>query len=422
MQEKKQYRFWQIWMRTVLPICFITVAAGFVIICLIMFTVIMMQINRSSEIAWELSEELSVSELPEHMNEMDPLNLEVFHMVAAIYDRTGNIVYHSDVNTYFGDKIYKKEVYQDMLETISTLEGNYDSMIYEDISSPFCYIYTYGAKGIVSEEGYSLVYAGVNAPWMMYGDRFIFIGLVILGLMVLLTYIIAKSNYKIYIERLEMENYYKFMANALAHDLKTPLMIVSGYAENLLENVHNEKKEHYANAIVKTVSDVNQMVEEMLQFTGNEQNRQQLEKEDYNIRKATEEVLEKYQNRIQEKDIIVSIQGHACVPASKQQMNRVLDNLVGNAVKYTPWHGAINIVIDEKEYRITNTAAAIPKRKIKELWKPFVKGDKVRNDIGGNGLGLAIVKQILEQHNLPHIMYSEENSVTVRIGLEAIPH
>ena len=64
-----------------------------------------------------------------------------------------------------------------------------------------------------------------------------------------------------------MEADYSGKVNALAHGLKTPMMVISGYSENFLAEVQVEKREHYAEKILENVSKMNGIVEEMLEFT-----------------------------------------------------------------------------------------------------------------------------------------------------------
>lgn len=72
-------------------------------------------------------------------------------------------------------------------------------------------------------------------------------------------YLTRKSRY-------ERQEYRRNMTNVMAHDLKTPLMAMSGYAENLLANVHTDKRQQYAEAISENVRKMNGMIEQMLEI------------------------------------------------------------------------------------------------------------------------------------------------------------
>ncbi|ENQ3105731.1 GHKL domain-containing protein [Bacillus cereus] len=93
-------------------------------------------------------------------------------------------------------------------------------------------------------------------------------------------------------------------------------------------------------------------------------------------------------------------------------LKKVLENLITNAIKYSPNSMNINIDLVEEQdqyvFSIENEGAHIPDEDVKNIFKEFYRVDKLRNKkTGGNGLGLVIVKVILEAH---HIQYDIENN------------
>lgn len=229
------------------------------------------------------------------------------------------------------------------------------------------------------------------------------------------SFLITFYFYRIYQARYLLEQYRRNTSNALAHDLKTPLMAISGYAENLRANVHTEKKDYYADAIANSVNDMNHIVEQMLEFAKAEKLEVIKKTESVDLRSMTETVLEQFQFMLEEKMIHVCIKGEVCIEADRELMNRAVENLIGNAVVHTPGNQNIYIEMDKKHYRITNTGVAVSNQKLERLWEPFVKGDDARGCGNGTGIGMALIKEILDAHRFGYDLSSENDSFTVTV-------
>ena len=104
-----------------------------------------------------------------------------------------------------------------------------------------------------------------------------------------------------------------------------------------------------------------------------------------------EDILSKYTLLLHEKEIVYSVSGNAEVHAEKAAMETIIENLISNAVKYTPNDGTLKITIDKKHMTVIN--AVSEKIETKELKRPFVRGDAARSNADGNGLGLAIAER-----------------------------
>lgn len=135
-------------------------------------------------------------------------------------------------------------------------------------------------------------------------------------------------------------------------------MAVSGYAENLLENVHTEKREYYVQAILNSVGRMNGILESMLQLTNSNSIKSSLNQQEVNLLELTEDVLAQYRDLLEKKAIQTSVEGEAVVTADVVLMRRVIDNLVNNAVKYTPNGKSISIRMSDYEYEIENTGVS----------------------------------------------------------------
>lgn len=219
--------------------------------------------------------------------------------------------------------------------------------------------------------------------------------------------ILAGQTYKTYRKREELEQFRRDTTNALAHDLKTPLSIISGYAQNLRENVRTEKREHYAAGIQSNVERMDKILREMLELSGLEAGLLPIKSEEVSLQAVCTRVLDRYRQICAEKLIQIGLEGEAVVKADPSLMERVIDNLFVNALDHTPAGGRIGIEISAGTFKLFNSGSHIPEEKIKEIWLPYKKGDESRGGTKGTGLGLAIARTILE---LFHFSYGAENT------------
>ena len=184
------------------------------------------------------------------------------------------------------------------------------------------------------------------------------------------------------------EDYQRNLTNSLAHDLKTPLMAIEGYAENLLDGMMTEEeKTKYLNSIVNSVKYTDKIILDTLELNTLE-SRSGNKNEEFGLRQIGEKAFEKYKTILEENGIKLSFDGDSQVCADKKAVERIIENLVSNAVKYTEKGGIIKVAAGKKHISITNTVRK--KLDVSKFKQPFVKGDSSRSGMNGNGLGLAI--------------------------------
>lgn len=208
--------------------------------------------------------------------------------------------------------------------------------------------------------------------------------------------ILSKQTYRTYKNREELEKQRRETTNALAHDLKTPLSIISGYAQNLMENVHTEKREHYARSIETNVKRMDKIIQEMLELSRLESKSFQIVFEDVSLHKVCAKIIERYDKIFKEKNIKLSVEGDAVIIADNSLIERVIDNFFVNALNNTPDAGTINITISNNTLEFYNSGSHIPEEMLKEIWLPYKKLDDSRSNTKGTGLGLSIASTILE--------------------------
>lgn len=208
--------------------------------------------------------------------------------------------------------------------------------------------------------------------------------------------IIARVRYTRKRTAYEVDSYRRKTTNAMAHDLKSPLMAISGYAENLVKNPGAEKTTYYAQNILDTVKDMDQMIANILQLSKLEEAKVKLKLEEVSLDALLQKQLAKYHDRLDEKQITVKAAGSATVPCDVELMGHLLDNLLSNAVKYSKEESEITIQISDHEVMVSNVMKSDLQVEPDALLEAFVKGDNARNNTEGNGLGLSIVKNIAD--------------------------
>ena len=225
---------------------------------------------------------------------------------------------------------------------------------------------------------------------------------------------VATNFHRIYKKERMLQERQRDFSNALAHDLKTPMMAISGYTENLAEQTHPEKQEYYIKGIQSNISYMNELVGQILELAKLD-HEIELRKEQINLRGLVEKVVTMHEKMAEEKQLEVQVTGEANIYADGGYMERVMANLLKNALEFSPEHQSVFIKLSQTNVEISNTGVEISREKLEDMWKPFVKGDKRRSREAGHGLGLAIVKEILDMHEFGYEMASENGSVTVKI-------
>lgn len=256
-----------------------------------------------------------------------------------------------------------------------------------------------------ASEFWTVIARDVNL-WDQAGPTLIFVWGSCLVILMIAAFILASQTYKTYQKREELERQRQETTKALAHDLKTPLSIISGYAQNLMENIHTEKREYYAGNIQNNVTRMDKIIREMLELTRLESGSLPIQWEDVSLGQVGTEIMNRYKLVCDEKSIMTCLEGDAVLKADYSLMARVIDNFFINALDHTPAGGVIRIRIFDNTLEIYNSGSNIPEEKMKEIWQPYQKADVSRSNTKGTGLGLAISGTILE---LFQFSYGAEN-------------
>ncbi len=213
----------------------------------------------------------------------------------------------------------------------------------------------------------------------------------------------------------EMDQYRRDITNTMAHDLKSPLMVISGYAENLLEQDLPEKAQHFSKSIMENTAYMNQIVEKTLELSKVENGNYKLQKGSVDLRTITNDVVKNYTPQLEQNGLEIQMVGECELTADKIAMTQVLDNLIGNAVKYSVEGSVIEIQMDNRSYTVSNVSAVDFDMDVQDLAKPFVKGDDSRSGKKGSGIGLTIAKNLCEQQGYELSLACDDGIFVTRI-------
>lgn len=219
----------------------------------------------------------------------------------------------------------------------------------------------------------------------------------------------------------------EFLAN-VSHELKTPIALIQGYAEGLLENVNDdpESREFYCDVIVDEAAKMNQMVKRLLSLNQLEFGNGQVHLEHFNLVSLLDSVVNAAEILFKQKDVTLSYQRPQkpiMVWADEYMIEEVLTNYVSNALNHVKYENKIEIkVVPDDIVRVSvfNTGDPIPDSDIDKIWSKFYKVDKARTrEYGGNGIGLSIVKAVMEAHNRQYGVKNYDNGVEFWFELDS---
>ncbi len=223
-------------------------------------------------------------------------------------------------------------------------------------------------------------------------------------------------------ERQKLDNMRKeFVAN-VSHELKTPLTSIKSYTETLLEGALEDKKlaKEFLNVINSETDRMDRLVRDLLQLSRLDYEKEEWNKKESNLVKIVENAIVKVnitaKNKQQKLSFVYEEEAFICW-VDKDKIEQVILNILTNAIKYTPEHGQIKILLTGDEGQavlaIKDNGIGIPQKDISRVFERFYRVDKARSRmLGGTGLGLSIAKQILEAHNGTIDLRSEEGKGT----------
>ncbi|MEG1802712.1 MAG: HAMP domain-containing sensor histidine kinase [Lachnospiraceae bacterium] len=220
--------------------------------------------------------------------------------------------------------------------------------------------------------------------------------------------------------KLEQDKESKILISNICHDLKTPITAIKGYVEGIIDGVADtpEKQERYIKTIYNKASEMDTLINELTIYSKLDTNRVPYNFQKINVADYFDDCLEEIGVDLEGEKMELGYYNYAdrdmLVIADPEQLKRVINNIVGNAMKYmNKEKRCINIRIkdvgDFAQIEIEDNGKGIAPKDLPYVFDRFYRADSSRNETKGNGIGLSIVRKILEDHGGKIWATSKEN-------------
>ena len=214
------------------------------------------------------------------------------------------------------------------------------------------------------------------------------------------------------IERnIQYEKESKELISNISHDLKTPMTAIKGYIEGIMDGVADteEKRDRYIRTIYNKVNDMNSLIEELFLYAKLDSNSVTYSFAKVNVDAYFQDCVEEISLDLESQGVDFGYFNYAdrdtVIIADPEQLKRVVNNIIGNSVKYASTERKLMIslrIMEEAEFvkiEIEDNGKGIAKNEVPLIFDRCYRTDASRNSSkGGSGLGLSIAKKIIEEH------------------------
>jgi signal transduction histidine kinase len=257
--------------------------------------------------------------------------------------------------------------------------------------------------------------------WSNIALSLLLAGIIILALFFVLRYFIGQQQ-RIHAERAELLQMRTELLSNISHDLRTPLSNIQGYLETVLlldAKLDKSKRDQYLDVALRNTDRLKRMVDELFELSKLESEDRTPEIEPFALNELVLDNLSNLRMTADEKGITFAHDIPTGLPfalADIALIDRVLQNVLSNAIKYTPAGGHVKVSVqvtdDGRCVRtvITDDGPGIPQKDLPHIFERFHRAEHVTQE--GSGLGLAIVKSILNAHQASFGMDSVEGEGT----------
>lgn len=193
----------------------------------------------------------------------------------------------------------------------------------------------------------------------------------------------------------------------VSHDLRSPLSVIHGYIETLMiknDTLSDEERVQYLQIVLKSSERLNKLVADLFELSKLEADQVKVQYEKFNIHDLLDDTARQYQLAAKSRKVTLksNLSGESMVNADLALMHRAIQNLVDNALKYTPENGEVEISAKANngnvEVWVSNSGDGIPKEQLEHIFDRYYMLPKDKSKSEGSGLGLAIVKKIMDIH------------------------
>ncbi len=209
-------------------------------------------------------------------------------------------------------------------------------------------------------------------------------------------------------EHVKLDNMRKEFVADVSHELKTPITSIMGYADTLLESDYDkEMQAKFLGVISAEARRMARLVTDLLVLSRYDNKKVTKEESVFDLGELTKNCIDRLRFEVEKKNHNIECFVTANVPpvnADKYGIERVILNIISNAIKYTPENGVIKVyvgfVYNDAYIKVIDNGIGIPEADLSRIFERFYRVDKARSrELGGTGLGLPIAKEIIEQNN-----------------------
>ncbi len=232
-------------------------------------------------------------------------------------------------------------------------------------------------------------------------------------------------------EKSKIDEMRKSFISDVSHELKTPIALIQGYSEGLIENVNNdeESRKFYAEVILDETNKMDKLVKQLLELMKLEYGKREFNDKKFNIVEVEKEIIRKSKVMLEEKEaeVILDTPDEINVFADDFYIEQVIGNYMTNAIKhvkevdgkkYIKIKNEVDIEKNKVTVRVFNTGDNIAEEHINRIWNRFYKVDESRNrNDGGTGIGLSFVKAIMNNYKQNYGVINKDNGVEFYIEL-----
>ena len=267
----------------------------------------------------------------------------------------------------------------------------------------------------------TMMFRMISHSWMAAADymKYVYLGsaVFVAACIVFAAYTLEKS----YRKNAETEAQRRDFTNAMAHEMKTPLGVIRGFAENLLEDPETGKREYYLRQIIGQTEEMDGAVKEMIQVSRLDSEDLALSREWINLPELLEEEMERIAVRTEERRIEVRLRhtGAAVVEGDRALLEKAFRCLLDNAVSYNRDEGIITIDVDEERCVMANTGDPIPEEDLSRvcemLWTGSREGGTRASEEKHLGMGLYLADRIFRLHGMKMTVENTQDGVQVSV-------
>ena len=210
----------------------------------------------------------------------------------------------------------------------------------------------------------------------------------------------------------------KYFYNSLAHELKTPITVISGYTY-YIKDILQKEDQKYCDLIINECIGISQLAKKFQLLAENFKN---LEVSNFYLDELVKSIIDKFQLDFSEKNISIEFHSKPIEIIGDYNLIKVaIDNLISNSLKFAKDTISISIYSNDNDivFSIYNNGANIPPDKISKIWEPFFFIEK-NSKVDNWGFGLSIVADIIKRHNGNYKVKNKDIGVEFRIILPKI--